>query len=274
MAVHALLVGIDAYQDPIPPLRGAVRDVRRAAEFLRVRVPAGELFPLVLTDAEATRAAVVDGLRSHLAAAGPQDTALFWFSGHGSRMPVPRWLAVTEPTGFLQTLVCADSRSRGAPDLLDKEIRILLSRIADRGTHVVAVLDCCHSDGASREGGPGAVDTSSSAPADAPVSVPSALGIRSAPPQKAAPPAHLLLPELASLAGRPVHRVLGKPDNHISLAACRSFEAAYEVPADGGHRGVFSLMLLRRLAEPGIGGGRRRRFRIGRPGLAACGAAR
>jgi hypothetical protein len=246
VAVHALLVGIDAYQDPIPPLRGAVRDIRRAAEFLRVRVPAGELFPVVLTDAVATRAAIIDGFRSHLAAAGPDDTALFWFSGHGSQMPVPEWFATTETTGFLQTLVCADSRIEGTPDLLDKEIRILISRIADRGTHVVAVLDCCHSDGASREGGPESVK--------APASVPSALGIRWAPPERVVPPAHLLLPELAEFAepGGPAHRLLGRPDNHVSLAACRSFEAAYEVPADGGHRGVFSLMLLRRLAEPGI----------------------
>lgn len=241
MAVYALLVGIDDYRDPIPPLRGAVHDVRRAVEMLRIRVPAGELFPLVLTDAEATRARIVDGFRSHLTTAGPQDTALFWFSGHGSQTPVPKWLAMTETTGFLQTLVCADSRLDGNPDLLDKEIRILMAEIADRGAHVVAVLDCCHSDGASRM-------------ADAmkaPASSESALGIRWAPPDGAAPPAHRLLPELAEATG-PAHLLLGKADNHVSLAACRSTEAAYEVPADGGHRGIFSLMLLRHLAEPGI----------------------
>jgi hypothetical protein len=241
VTVYALLVGIDHYNGPIPPLRGAVRDVRGAAEFLRARVPADELSALILTDADATREAVVDGFRSHLAAAGPDDTALFWFSGHGSQAPVPKSFAMTEPTGRMQTLVCADSRWNGRPDLLDKEVRVLISRIADRGAHVVAVLDCCHSDSATRM----------SALTDPCEPGSPALGVRWVPPAREAVPTHLLLPELAEYGGGTLPE-LGRGDSHVSLAACRFNEAAYEVPADGGHRGVFSLMLLRRLADPAI----------------------
>ena len=36
MALYALLVGIDAYRAPVPPLSGCVNDVRRMAELRSV----------------------------------------------------------------------------------------------------------------------------------------------------------------------------------------------------------------------------------------------
>lgn len=231
VVVYALLVGIDDYRAPVRPLRGAVRDVHGALDTLRVIVPAGELRPLVLVDADATRSAVVDGFRRHLAAAGPGDAALFWFSGHGSQIPVPQRFAATEPSGFLQTLVCADSRRDGVPDLLDKEVGRLVSEVAARGAHVVTVVDCCHGGGATRQGA-------------GPDPGPAALGVRWTP----APPAEALLPELDD----PGHRLGNPRDDHVSLAACQVTQLAYEVPDGVGHRGVFSLMLLRTLGRPGL----------------------
>lgn len=227
MAVHALLVGIDTYQGDVRDLRGAVNDIKHVEKFLEVHIPKGELHPRVLLNDQATRAAVIEGFRTHLTQAGPQDAALFWFSGHGSQMPAAGTrFSRSEPSGFLQTLVCADSRLDGVPDLLDKEISILISAIAASGAHMTAVFDCCHSDGASRWPPPG-------------------VRIRRARPARQIPSPEMLIPELAEF------RSPGK-DDHVSLSACQSHQYAYEIPVADGHRGVFSLMLLRHLGQRGL----------------------
>src|SRR5690242_17675993 len=150
--LYALLVGIDTYAAPdVHALGGCVNDVEDALALLHRRTAADtRLCALVLRDRAATRAAVVDGLRTHLGRAGRDDTALFWFSGHGSQAPVPGWAWFEEPTGMLQTLVCADSRVDGVPDLWDKELSVLLDAVARTAGHVAVVLDSCHSEGATR----------------------------------------------------------------------------------------------------------------------------
>ena len=225
MTVYAVLVGIDAYPDQ--PLYGAVADIDAAHEFLVRRAPGARV--LELTDGRATRGAVIDGFREHLRRAGPGDVALFWFSGHGRRHAVPdvhRWV---EPDGWLQTLVCVDSGERlpdgtATPDLLDKELSLLLAEVAERGPHVVVVLDSCRSGGATRDlPGSGVV-------------------VRSLEPVAPAAPG-------AYLPG--VEGYLPPPgDTHVLLAASRADEVAHEVPIGGaGLRGAFSHALLGALAS-------------------------
>ncbi|GAB7046452.1 caspase family protein [Catenuloplanes indicus] len=222
MTVHALIVGIDDYPDA--PLRGARADAEAAAAFVRTRTT---VEPRLLTDRAAGRDAVIAGLRD-LGRAGPGDTALFWFAGHGSVAPVPPELCFLEPTGRLQTLVCADSRRGGVPDLIDKEVSVLLDAAAANGAHVVAVLDSCHSGGATRL-------------------LPSARG-RAVPSATVPPRAGTLIPEL-----RDGWSALPGTARHVALAACRSDELAQEhAMEDGGPvRGVFSWALLRAIAELG-----------------------
>ncbi|MEV5818353.1 caspase family protein [Micromonospora harpali] len=211
--LFALLVGIDRYR-AVTPLQGCGNDVAQAAEFLRGRVPAqrGPAIEVLLHE-QATREAVVDGLRTHLGQAGPGDTALFWFSGHGSRAAVPPQLWHLEPGGKLQTLLCHDSRHAGVPDLYDKELLLLLGAVAATGCHVVAVVDSCHSHGATRN--------PQRSVADLPT----------------APAVEALLPELRRAVARP-------PVEYVSLAACRSFETATEDWLDGRWHGLFSWGLL------------------------------
>jgi Caspase domain len=231
--LYALLVGIDRYRHPdVPDLRGCGNDVRHALEYLRGGTADGtQLRPLVLRDAAATRDAVVSAIRSHLGSAGPDDTALFWFSGHGSQARVPDWAWFREPTGMLQTLVCADSRSGGVPDLWDKELSGLLDDVAADAGHVAVVLDSCHSDGASR-------DLHHREPATRARAVPAA------PPRDRGS----LIPEAGarglSAAGAPRRE-------HVALAASQSFEAAQEMLLDHERRGLFSWALLRALRRLG-----------------------
>jgi hypothetical protein len=227
MTVYALLVGIDDYDRS--PLRGAVNDIHAAQEFLDKRVEKAQVRQLV--DGDATRQAVIDGFRNHLGRAGRNDVALFWFAGHGSDVEVPAEFAAIEPSGRMQTLVCVDSRRLRAdcspvPDLLDKELSLLLTEVAVGGAHVVAVLDCCHAAGATRDL-PGA-----------------RMSVRSIDPPELPAPAGGYLPELGA-------ELPGRPGEHVLLAACELTQRAIELALDGEDvRGVFSHALLTALQGP------------------------
>ncbi|MFC9508445.1 caspase domain-containing protein [Streptomyces sp. NPDC057002] len=217
--VYALFVGIDDY--PGAPLRGCVNDVRAAENWLRGRT-GPEPRVQTLYDARATRAAVLAGLEEHLGRSGPGDTALLWFSGHGSQSPT------TDPgeaTGWSQALVCHDSLVPGGqPVLRDTELGALLDRVAARGTHVVAVLDCCHSGGATREDAGG----------------PAGAAVRGVPWQS--------WWHMGSREGGGPGPERGR---HVLLAACRPQELAHEQVIDGRTRGLFSHALLSALAGLG-----------------------
>lgn len=231
-SVYALVVGINQYE-AVAPLRGCVNDVDDALEFLRARV-ATDLHEAALLDSSATRQAIIDGFREHLGQARSGDVALFWYSGHGSRQPVPPEWRLLEPLGFNQTLVCVDSRKNRTPDLADKELRVLLDQVAERGAHVVAVLDCCHSGGAMRD-----VD----------------VVVRGVDASREAPRGEELIEELRDRGvGRDVvgDNPLGTV-GYVSLAACRSFEKAKEQRIDGKIRGVFTTSLLGALKTLGLG---------------------
>ena len=145
--VYALLVGINDYGGNPSSLRGCRADVEALSMVLHGRVPPGSLQLETLLDQDNPRQGVIDVFRSHLGQAGPGDVALFAFSGHGSYEPVEERFWFLEPTGQNQTIVCADSRNKRAGDLADKELNELIADVAEKGPHVVVVLDCCHSGG-------------------------------------------------------------------------------------------------------------------------------
>ncbi len=227
--VYALLVGIDAYQEPVPELFGCVNDVTDAQRYLLdAGVPQGDVRTLV--DGAATKTAVVDMFRAHLGQAGPGDSVLFWYTGHGSTAPVlpAGWHLETSGT-TMQTLVCADSRQPGGADLLDKELGLLIKEVAARGPHVVVVLDCCHSGGGTR-------------------TLPSTRARHTSAAVVAPEPAAMLpgVLEMLTAGGPPA-----APD-HVLLSACLDGQRAFERPGpDGEPRGVFSLGLLTELRRAG-----------------------
>ncbi|MFF4324006.1 caspase family protein [Streptomyces sp. NPDC001568] len=237
--VNCLLVGIDAY--PIRPLTGCRNDVASAERWLRsLADPVVNI--RVLSDAEAHRSAVVEAITTHLGAVGPGDTALLWFSGHGSDSATADR---REATGRAQALVCHDSLDDGGLPLADEELGTLLDSIAATGAHVVAVLDCCYSGGATRD----------------------EAGVRSLPWQ----------PSWDRLGRRGAGDPATVPRRHVLLAASRLDELAYEthVPdavmdpyaahtatatptgtsaiEPGSTHGVFSAALLGVLADLGPG---------------------
>ena len=104
-----------------------------------------------LIDREATRQAIINGFEEYLCQANSNDVALFYFSGHGSQEPVPPQLRDIEPSGLIETLVCWDSRTENSWDLADKELAVLINRVAQKNPQIIVILDCCHSGGALRD---------------------------------------------------------------------------------------------------------------------------
>ncbi|MDV3222079.1 caspase family protein [Intrasporangium sp.] len=239
-SLRALLVGIDDYPAPVPPLVGCANDVRAMAETLDARVPADALGLLTLIDGEATRDAVTTAIRSHLTGGGPESTALFYFSGHGSQQHAPPELWAREPDRRNETLVLVDSRSPGGWDLADKELSGLLATVAGSVDHLLVILDCCHS-------GDGTRDANGS------------VRLRLAPEDPRPRPWSTFVPEatmapeipLPGSANRTRSVWSSSAAGHVLLAACRSAETAKELTIGGRGRGAFSAALERALRDHG-----------------------
>ncbi len=240
---YALLVGLNQY-DPtssVPPLQGCTNDVQAMQAYLEGRVgqEAGQLHVKTLLNEAATRQAVIDGFRSHLGLAGPEDVALFFYAGHGSQEQAPEEFWHLEPDRLDETLVCYDSRCQGSWDLADKELAKLIAEVAANNPHIVVILDCCHSGSGTR----GDTEASES--------------VRRAPVDKRQRPidSFIVTPE-AIPAAPPVTRSLGAVSGwripqgrHVLLAACQDIEEAKEYSSNGQHRGAFSYFLLETLQK-------------------------
>lgn len=230
---YALLVGIDTYLPPVPPLQGCVADAQAMQNFLQSQVTdsSGELKLVMLLNEQASRKAIIEQFDQHLGQARAGDTALFYFCGHGSQAPTATEFMHLEPDGLDETLVCHDSRRDNVYDLADKELSALIAGVAHREAAVLVILDACHSGSGTRNLTPSSVrrletDTRRRQISDYLVSEDEvrSMGASSG-------PAWAQLP-----TGR-----------HIMLAACQADEEAMELPVDGQTRGVFSYHLINAL---------------------------
>ena len=226
--VHALLVGINEYVH-VTPLHGCVDDVAAIEQVLVTRVGAA-LALCTLTNAQATRAAIIDGFRQHLGAASPGDTALFYFCGHGSQEPCPPEWKALEPSGMNQTIVPVDARANGVYDIADKELSALIQEVADTGAQVVTIFDSCHSGGVTRDVGDDALADGMSRMTPAPTTSTRTISdyLDSAVTR--------FSPERIATHGAPA-------PSHIAIAACQHFETAKESPRQPPRRGTFTQAL-------------------------------
>ena len=121
---RALIVGINQYQihptgDRVPNLDGALADAEAIAALLQNLHGFKPENIRILRDQEATRAALLSALDSHLVqSAEPGDLSLFYYAGHGSYVENP---ASQETDKRDETIIPADSNT-GTPDVRDKEL--------------------------------------------------------------------------------------------------------------------------------------------------------
>ena len=227
--IRALLVGIDEYQPPVQALHGCVNDIEAFARLLRKRAAAvgDDVDIRMLRNADASRAAVISAFREHLGTARPGQTALFYYSGHGSQEPALPEYEELEPDHLNETLVLHDSRGPGGYDLADKELAQLVAEASTSGAHVAVVLDCCHSGSGVR------------------AALEDGLAVRRAPTDVRRRPAesYLALPAVAGAPARSAADWLNADTRYVLLAACRSDQSAKEVRVGEERRGAMSAAL-------------------------------
>jgi pimeloyl-ACP methyl ester carboxylesterase len=239
--IYALLVGIDSYPSPIPSLRGCVNDISAIAAYLQSRIAQDgyQLHSLTLKNEEATRQEVIVGFRQHLAQAGKDDIALFYYSGHGSQEQAPPEFWHIEPDRLNETIVCYDSRTDGVWDLADKELAKLLAGVSQNNPHLIVVLDCCHSGSGTRnamlqETRVRRLDTDHrQRPIESFIFLADEVEMLVSSRSPEQNPSGWKLPQ-----GR-----------YVVMSACRDCEEAKEFYGDGKHRGAFSYFLMETLQK-------------------------
>lgn len=231
--LYALIVGVGAYQQ-VRPLRGPVVDAKAVASYLQ-QLPGFTPNLLTITDEAATKTALIDGFQKHLAQAGPADTVLFYFAGHGAQELADTDLWITDTDGKLECLVCYDGDTPQVHDFLlaDKELRYLINQVGATGAHIVSIFDCCHSGDNTR-----AFDLLSAAMDGQDVRE-----RRIPDPAPRRPYEGFFFHETISADQIRAQGVaVALPEGaHIQIAACESDESAVEVQAEG----IFTKHLLK-----------------------------
>ncbi|MDW3647385.1 MAG: caspase family protein [Bacteroidia bacterium] len=154
--IYALLIGINKYPEGLNSLIGCVRDAERVEthlnHFFGNNQVGKELHILKLLDEQASKQAVVEGIQNHLGQAGPDDIALFFYSGHGGQEPATQYFDYDEGDGLLETILCQDSfpytensTNLSGTHLCDKEMRYLFHQVSKKGPRLLAIFECCHS---------------------------------------------------------------------------------------------------------------------------------
>lgn len=151
--VRILLVGVSQF-DPrtsgVEALDGPPNDLAAVQSALAQRLVATSSLQMhTLLNQQATRAAILAEIRDFLGPLPAGGTAIFYFSGHGSRVysPVPH-----KPDRYDSTLVPYDARVPGQAnrDIHDVELGEALKSLDQRGVHVLVILDSCFSGGGTR----------------------------------------------------------------------------------------------------------------------------
>lgn len=247
MAKKALLVGVNDYA-PIgaggPDLRGCVNDVKDMANTLNVLgiVPAAPAKMKILTDARATRAAILKGLGWLVAKAKKGDTLIFFYSGHGS------YVADVDKDEIdkKDEAICPHDYAT-AGMMRDDDLRGAFSELPV-GANLDVFLDSCFSGTGTRELGALAAASAENQLTYRYIEPPTDYGffLDSDP---TIPVRGILKP---SKGEKQVVLVRGL--NHVLWSGCRDNQTSAEAPIDGVYRGIFTYALCKVLrgAGPGV----------------------
>jgi uncharacterized caspase-like protein len=147
---RALIVGINQYASLEQPLRGAVNDARRMRQFAmdELGFAAGQI--RLLTDAQATDAAIIEQIGSWLGGAGAGDRALFYYSGHGLQLPDGDG---DEADGYDEALVATNARIDESGIaygfVTDDALQTAFASLPSR--RLTVIVDSCHSGTMTRD---------------------------------------------------------------------------------------------------------------------------
>lgn len=137
----ALIVGVSVYASPeVPRLAGVTFDIDSARAIARTMdIPESQT--VILRDAQATKAGILEALERLAASVAEGGRVLVYFSGHGTRWYEP---AVQ---GCKEGLLAYDRQTITNEEIAQRTRR--MSALADK---VIVLFDACHSDGVSSHG--------------------------------------------------------------------------------------------------------------------------
>lgn len=139
--LHVLTVGIGKYASgelrALPTAAKDAESIRAALEKLG-RPPYGDVTAATLTDAAATRKAVLDGLTALKEKARPADATVVFFAGHGT---------LDADDSFFLLPYDADLNSLASTAIEGAQLKSVLAKIRGK---VLLVLDACHSGAAGK----------------------------------------------------------------------------------------------------------------------------
>ncbi|MFO0801373.1 MAG: caspase family protein [Gemmataceae bacterium] len=254
MARRALLCGINNYKS-VRDLRGCVRDVENFRSLLTAQYGFASEDVHILTDRDVVKSKLKAAWKWLLKGAGPGDTLVFHFSGHGSYVPDRNG---DEDDGRDEILCLYDMDFNSDKTyLLDDELGAWIDETPE-GANLIVVTDCCHSGSNTRmvTDAVGGRVVRFVLDEDATFRVARATG---ASPKDVEVLARFLPPPAwvpaLDAAPRPASRAASpRPNHHLHLAACQDSETASDAPIDGQYAGAFTHHLCRLLrGEPGLG---------------------
>jgi hypothetical protein len=236
---RGLCVGINKFAN-IPTsnwLSGCVNDAHDMAALLKDDYGFGTRDVRILTDAKATKAAVMDCLDDlvRAAEAGRLEHLVFSYSSHGTQVPDANG---DEFDRVDEALVSYDMAEAGdAWDLdtvvVDDELRAMFDRVPD-GVLVEVFLDTCHSGTGLR-----AMDL---LPGRRP---------KFLPPPTPAGLDDVADRDLVSIVDEGGRRRVSAPTGPVLFAACRSDQTASDARFEGRFNGAFTYFLIERLRRQG-----------------------
>jgi hypothetical protein len=223
MAKRAVCVGINDYPANYNDLSGCVNDANDWAALLRTDFDFGKGVNLI-TDAEATRAKILNGLRELVNSAKSGDVVAFTYSGHGTWVPDQ---GERDEFDNRDEAICAFDGN-----IIDDELRGIICELPS-GVHLTVISDSCHSGGVTRQmlmRGRGQDRESA----------------------QNSPKPRYMPPEDALMAARgmmlPTRRRLLYPESGMSevlLTGCNSTEYSYDAYIGGRYNGAMTAMAIK-----------------------------
>lgn len=144
----ALLVGINDYPNPADHLEGCVNDVFLMSSVLQECGFDAEEIRVVLND-RATAKGILERLEWLLKESQPGDQRVFYYSGHGAQLP--QYGEGDTVDHLDECLVPYDFDWQKENAVSDDQFYGLYSQLPYE-SYFVAILDCCHSGGMTRNG--------------------------------------------------------------------------------------------------------------------------
>jgi len=141
--VYGVFVGISNYGGRASNLMFTADDARRAHQAMVRGAAMRESDGIILTDQQATLANIRRAVQDIAGRAGPNDMFVFFYSGHGGRVPRRGAFQSSDPDNQDETLAFYDA------DLSDDDMNQWLSSVRARAS--LLILDACFSGGFSKD---------------------------------------------------------------------------------------------------------------------------